>query len=341
MSAPESHSQPKIVMSGMRPTGKLHLGHYMGVLKNWVSLQNDYQCYFSIVDWHALTTQYDRSENIQANILELALDWLSCGINPEKATIYVQSSIPEIAVMHLLMSMLTPVKWLETDPTLKDMVQMLREDGEGIHYGLLGYPNLQTMDILGVLGELVPVGKDQLAHLEISRDLARRFNHQYQCQLFPEPRPLLTEIPMLLGVDGRKMGKSFGNAIYLSDTEDETWTKLKTCITDPARIKRQDPGSPDNCSVIYPYYKAFTNASAQSLAAEECQSAARGCMDCKKILTEQINETLRPIRERRKVLESDPSQVLAILKSSTERARAVHQETLRQMQTVMKIPITC
>jgi tryptophanyl-tRNA synthetase len=197
------------------------------------------------------------------------------------------------------------------------------------------------MDILGVLGELVPVGKDQLAHLEISRDLARRFNHQYQCQLFPEPRPLLTEIPMLLGVDGRKMGKSFGNAIYLSDTEDETWTKLKTCITDPARIKRQDPGSPDNCSVIYPYYKAFTNASAQSLAAEECQSAARGCMDCKKILTEQINETLRPIRERRKVLESDPSQVLAILKSSTERARAVHQETLRQMQTVMKIPITC
>jgi tryptophanyl-tRNA synthetase len=324
----------KTVMSGMRPTGKLHLGHYMGVLKNWVALQDEYTCYFSIADWHALTTQYDRSENIQENIHQMALDWLSCGIAPEKATFYVQSAIPEIAVMHLLMSMLTPVKWLETDPTLKDMVAMLKED---LSYGLLGYPTLQTMDILGVLGELVPVGKDQLAHLEISRDLARRFNHQYQTQLFPEPRPLLTEVPLLLGLDGRKMGKSFDNAIFLSDSADVTQAKIKTAVTDKNRVKRQDPGNPQDCEVVFPYYQVFADEAARNLADKECRTAERGCMDCKKILTEWVNETLRPIRERRAELEKDPETVRQILKAGNEHSRQVHQETLRQMKAAMRL----
>lgn len=318
----------------MRPTGRLHLGHYMGVLNNWMKLQHDYTCYFSIADWHALTTQYDKTENIRDNIYEMALDWLACGLEPEKATLFVQSTIPEIAELHLLLSMLTPVKWLETDPTLKDMVQMVHED---LSYGLLGYPVLQTVDILSVLGEFVPVGRDQLAHLEISRDIARRFNHIYGAQLFPEPKPLLTEVPMLMGLDGRKMGKSYGNAIFLADSAEETWQKVRTAITDPARVKRDTPGNPDNCEVVFQYYKVFASQEVTALASTECQSAARGCMDCKKILAEIINETFRPLRERREVFAADRSQVETILKLGSEKAREACFNTLIQVRKLMKL----
>lgn len=321
-------------MSGMRPTGRLHLGHYVGVLKNWVRLQEEYQCFFSIVDWHALTTQYDDTQALKENVISLALDWLATGIDPQKATIYLQSQIPEIAELHLLFSMVTPNKWVETDPTLKDMVKMLHED---LTYGLLGYPILQTADILSVKGELVPVGKDQLAHLEISRDIATRFNHMYQLPLFPTPKPLLTETPLLPGLDGRKMGKSYGNAIYLADTAEETWQKLKQGITDPARIKRTDPGNPEHCEVIYPYYQVFAKTAAQALAAEECRTAARGCMDCKKILADIINTELAPLRERRAQWAQDLGQVEQILKEGSLKAREVCHQTLQETRQAMRL----
>lgn len=333
---PESEKklENKSVMSGMRPTGRLHLGHYIGVLKNWIHLQELYDCYFMIADWHALTTQYEETSQLQENIVEMAVDWLAVGLDPQKATIYVQSSIPEIAELHLLLGMLTPNKWVETDPTLKDMVQMLHED---LTYGLLGYPVLQTSDILVMRGELVPVGKDQLAHLEISRDIARRFNHCYRTELFKEPQPLLTETPLLIGLDGRKMGKSYGNGIFLSDTEDEVWSKVKTAVTDPARIRRSDPGNPEACEVVFPYYQIFADSDAITAAAEECRTAKRGCMDCKKILNEAVMETLRPIRERRKLFEGDRAQVLALLAEGQEKARANASETLRLVRTAMKL----
>ncbi len=323
-----------VVMSGMRPTGKLHLGHYMGVLRNWVDLQARYPCFFSIADWHALTTKYDDTDALRANIIDMALDWLAVGIDPQKATMYVQSSIPEIAEMHLLLSMITPAKWVQTDPTLKDMVAMLHED---LSYGLLGYPVLQTVDILSVKGGQVPVGKDQLAHLEISRDIARRFNHLYHTDLFAEPRPLLTETPLLIGLDGRKMGKSYNNAIFLSDSADETWAKIKGAVTDIKRVKRSDPGVPEDCAVVYPYYQAFADAPSIALAAQECRTAARGCMDCKKTLAEFIEQQLRPIRERRAMYAADLGQVERLLKEGSQKARAVCQQTLSEMKTVMKL----
>ncbi len=321
-------------MSGMRPTGRLHLGHYVGVLKNWITLQHQYQSFFSIADWHALTTKYDETQGLNGHILDVALDWLGAGVDPVVATVFVQSQVPEVAELHLLLSMLTPKKWVETDPTLKDMVQMLHED---LNYGLLGYPILQTADILSVKAHLVPVGKDQLAHLEISRDIVTRFNHLYQVELFPAPQPLLTETPMLPGVDGRKMGKSYGNAIYLSDTEEETWQKIKQGITDPARIKRTDPGNPLECEVIYKYYEVFAPSDVQALAAEECRTAARGCMDCKRILADVINAQLRPMRERRQALAEDLGQVRQILKDGSEKAREECRQTLQEVRSAMKL----
>ncbi len=334
MNASIESATPKRVMSGMRPTGRLHLGHYVGVLKNWVQLQHQYQCHFSIVDWHALTTKYDDTSTLNDNIINLALDWLAAGINPETALIYVQSQVPEIAELHLLLSMITPNKWVETDPTLKDMVKMLHED---LTYGLLGYPILQAADILSVKGDLVPVGKDQLAHLEIARDIVTRFNNLYDTQVFPSPKPLLTETPLLPGVDARKMGKSYGNAIYLSDSEDETWAKLKPGITDPARIKRTDPGQPENCEVIYKYYQVFVPQEGQTLAAEECRSATRGCMDCKKILAEFINEELKPLRQRRIELAKDIGQVQQILERGSAQAKDVCSQTLQDVRKAMKL----
>ncbi len=338
MSSASNQVQHKRVMSGMRPTGKLHLGHYVGVLRNWVELQHQYECYFSIVDWHALTTQYDNTEMLQENILNVALDWLASGIDTQKATVFIQSQVPEIAELHLLFSMVTPNKWVETDPTLKDMVTMLRDGvNADLTYGLLGYPILQAADILSVKGSLVPVGKDQLAHLEIARDIVTRFNHTYQSQVFVPPQPLLTQTPLLPGLDGRKMGKSYGNAIYLSETEDETWAKLKQGITDPARIKRTDPGNPENCEVIYKYYQVFASAEAQALAADECRTAARGCMDCKKILLDFVMEEMRPLRERRQALANDLGYVHQLLREGTEKARATCQDTMREVRSVMKL----
>lgn len=321
-------------MSGMRPTGRLHLGHYVGVLKNWLALQDQYACYFMVADWHALTTKYRDAREVPGDTLEMLKDWLAVGIKPEAATMYVQSHIPAISELTVLLGMLTPVKWVETDPTLKDMVAMMREKDSSVelHYGLLGYPILQTADILTMRGELVPVGKDQEAHLEVSRDIARRFNHIYGDlngqPLFPEPRPLFTEQPVLLGLDGRKMGKSFNNGIYLGDTADQAWDKLKKAVTDPGRVRRDDPGNPDACQTIFPYYKVFAPTEEVELTRQECSTGTRGCMDCKKRLHGLMNEQLEPIRERRAELDNNTDVLQDILRTGEVKANETANATM-------------
>jgi len=330
-----SSAQPALttIMSGMRPTGKLHIGHYLGVLTNWLKLQEQYACYFMIADWHALTTRYDRSAELTEHTLQMLIDWLAVGIDPKKAVLYCQSDIPEIAQLHLIFSMLTPLPWVQGDPTLKDMVKQLHED---LNYGLLGYPVLQSADILIMQAEGVPVGRDQLAHLEITRDIARRFNHVTGSSVFPEARPLLTDTPLIAGLDGQKMGKSNNNAIFLSDTEDETWQKLRTALTDTGRVKRDDKGNPDNCPVVFPYYGLFADAATIATTDAECRQAARGCMDCKKGLAERINETLRPIRERGKTFAGDTAQLIQILRDGRKQARDRASETVLKVRQAMQ-----
>jgi tryptophanyl-tRNA synthetase len=330
-----------IVMSGMRSTGSLHLGHYMGVLKNWVALQHQHPCYFMVADWHALTTKYDDTVGIPNFRIETVLDWLAAGLEPEKCVIYIQSEIPEIAELHLLLSMMIPVKWLETDPTLKDMITLKKAGeagaGEELNYGLLGYPVLQTADILTVGGSLVPVGKDQLAHLEISRDIARRFNHVVGSPVFQEPRPLLTDTPLLLGLDGRKMSKSYNNTVYLKESADETWLKIKTAITDANRLRKTDAGNPQACVAVYPWYEIFASSTEQAVVAEECRAGLRGCMDCKKQLAERVNETMKPLRERRKLFETDLGAVNTILVSGQEKAQHQAVQTLETVRSVLNL----
>lgn len=325
----------KRVMSGMRPTGRLHLGHYLGVLKNWLALQNEYECYFMVADWHALTTKYDQTDVLQDHIIEMVLDWLAVGIDPTKAHMYVQSHIPEEAELHLLFSMFTPHNWVERDPTLKDMVKMLSDD---LSYGLLGYPILQTVDIISVLGELVPVGKDQEAHLEISRQITRRFNRLYKTDLLPEPRPLFTDVPTLVGLDGNKMGKSANNGIFISDTEDETAKKIKKkAITDTNRVRRDDPGNPENCAAVFQWYKAFASKETVEHTETECRAGSRGCGDCKKMLTELINEELRPIRQRRAEYAADRGQVIQILNKGAEHTRGEARRVLNLVKRSMHL----
>lgn len=329
----------KRIMSGMRPTGRLHLGHYFGALLNWVEFQGRYESYFSIVDWHALTTKYQDSREVPNNIWEIALDWLAVGIDPEQATVYAQSAVPEIAEIHLLLSMVTPQNWVEREPTLKDMVRMLAQDEEEARekatYGLLGYPVLMTADILTFKGELVPVGKDQESHLEFARDVARRFNHIYNVDFFPEPKPEFTATPLLKGLDGAKMGKSYGNDIKIADTEDETIKRVKQMITDRTRIAKSDPGHTDLCEVPWPWYQVFADDDLKQVVKTECESAMIGCVDCKKRLAGLINDRFRPFRERREKLAKDPDTIKKIIAHGNEKARKVARQTLTEMQEVM------
>ena len=280
----EKIQEKKNLVSGMRATGKLHLGHYMGVLKNWITFQNSnkYNCFFFVADWHSLTTKYSETSELRKNIIEVTKDFLAAGLDPEKSCVYVQSWVPQIAELHLLFSMLTPNNWLEGAPTLKDLVKAAQNSQiSELTYGMLGYPVLQSADILAFKASLVPVGKDQESHLEIARDIARRFNHTFKTDLMPEPKALFTETSLLLGVDGCKMSKSFKNDIKLSATEDETLKQVKAMITDIERKKRDDKGSTDRCQVPFGYYKIFTNEQTQAQVKTECESAQRGCMDCK------------------------------------------------------------
>lgn len=335
------------IMSGMRPTGKLHIGHYMGVLKNWLVLQHEYDCFFAIADWHALTTKYDKTGDFVENVRNVALDWFSSGIDPEKSTVYLQSLVPETAELHLYLSMITPQNWVERDPTLKDMVKILRKDNTDdqtpeslnglLSYGLLGYPVLMTADILMFNAMYVPVGVDQIAHLEISRDITRRFNNTYNTDFFNEPKPKLTEIPLLKGLDGQKMGKSFNNDIKISDTEEETSKKIMKAITDRTRIKKTDPGHPDLCEVVCPYYKIFADEKTQEEQIKNCQTASWGCAECKKELAELVNKYFRDIRLKRKELESNIDFVDKAIKEGSEKARIVANQTLKEVKSIMKM----
>jgi tryptophanyl-tRNA synthetase len=328
----------KRIMSGMRPTGKLHLGHYFGALQNWVELQAKYESFFSIVDWHALTTQYESTKEIKNNVIEIVLDWLCVGIDPERATIYVQSAVPEIAQLHLILSMFAPHNWVERDPTLKDLVKVLAanesEAWEKVSYGLLGYPVLQTADILAVKADLVPVGKDQEAHLEFARDLARRFNHITGVDFFPEPKPEFTATPRLKGVDGQKMSKSYNNDIKIADTEGDTNHRIKQMVTDRTRIAKSDPGHTDLCEVPWLWYQVFPKE-LQAQVKQECESATIGCVDCKTRLAQNINQYFASYRAKRAELAQRPEKVIEILRYGNQKARTVARQTLTDVYEIL------
>lgn len=329
------------ILSGMRPTGRLHLGHYFGALLNWVEFQHSHESFFTIVDWHALTTKYQNTKEIKNNIWEIVLDWLCVGIDPDVATIFVQSAVPETAELHLVLSMFTPQNWVEREPTLKDMVKMLasneEEAKEKVTYGLLGYPVLQTADILVVRGGLVPVGRDQESHLEFARDVARRFNHLCKVDYFPEPKPKFTPTPVLKGIDGQKMGKSYNNDIKIADTEEDTIKKVKQMITDRTRIAKSDPGHTDLCEVPWPMYQVVRPDLTRQVK-QECESAEIGCVACKSRLGESVNEFLAPFRERRRELEKDPERVRKIIEHGNIKARKEAKKTMDDVYEIMGLP---
>lgn len=317
----------KRILSGMRPTGKLHLGH-LSVLENWVSLQKEYECYFFVADWHALTTSFENSSVIKGFTHDLVLDWLSVGIDPEQSVIFVQSDIKEHAELHLLYSMITPLSWLERCPTFKDQVEQLGKEGKDIStYGFLGYPLLQAADILIYQADAVPVGKDQIPHVELTREVARRFNFMFKKDVFPEPEALMAEVPQLPGVDKRKMSKSYHNDIAINASTDEINEKVRMMITDPARIKKDDPGHPEEC-IVYTYH-SFYNKNEVSEIENNCRQGKIGCVACKKIIAAKLDQYIAPIREKRAELEQNPHIVEEILIAGAEKARKRASETMK------------
>lgn len=322
----------KRVFSGMRPTGRLHLGHLFGALESWVQLQQTHQCIYGVVDWHALTTDYEEPSKVSDNTLEIVLDWLAVGLDPNLSILMVQSQVLEHAELHLLFSMITPIAWLERVPTYKEQRQQLSSKDLST-YGFLGYPLLQAADILVYKGDVVPVGEDQLSHIELTREVARRFNHLYG-PVFPEPQALLTKTPKLPGTDGRKMSKSYGNEIQLAASPDEVKVKIMNMMTDPARKRRSDPGNPDVCPV-FDYHKVFTGADRRSVIDRECRTAAIGCVDDKKILLENVLKVLEPISERRQQWARDPDTVRDILKDGNRRARQIAAATMEEVRSAI------
>jgi len=318
----------------MRPTGPLHLGNFMGALENWVRLQDSYECFFSIVDWHSLTTDYADPSEIRENVIEVATDWLAAGLDPARSTLFIQSRVPEHAELHLLLSMVVPVPWLERVPTYKEQQQQLQEKDLST-YGFLGYPVLQTADIIIYKAAAVPVGEDQAPHIELSREIVRRFGKFYG-PVFPEPQTLLTEAKRIPGTDGRKMSKSYGNAVYMKDDPETIRQKIRPMVTDPARKRRTDPGNPDVCPV-FDLHKAFSPAETQAWSAEGCRTAGIGCLDCKGRLIDHLLERLAPVHARRPDLASRPDTVWDILLEGSKRARAVAQATMDEVRAAMKI----
>jgi tryptophanyl-tRNA synthetase len=320
------------VLSGMQSSGKVHLGNLVGALQNWVRLQDKYECYYFIADWHALTTGYSNPSAIRESVRDLLINFLAVGLDPEKCTIFVQSRILEHAELHLLLSMITPLGWLERVPTYKEKQQELKERDLST-YGFLGYPLLQTADIIIYRAKHVPVGVDQVPHLEISREIARRFNNLYG-EVFPEPEALLTEFPKVPGVDGRKMSKSYNNAIYLSDSPQEVEQKIRTMATDPARVKRTDRGTPD-LSPVFQLHKIFSSREEQDRVAEGCRAAGIGCIDCKKVLIRNVFRVLEPIWARRAELLNNPTRLRKIVDHGNEKARKAAQETMALVRDAM------
>ncbi|MET0517535.1 MAG: tryptophan--tRNA ligase [Burkholderiaceae bacterium] len=321
------------VLSGMRPTGALHLGHYHGALKNWVRLQATHDCFYFVADWHALTTHYQDREEIERNVYDMVVDWLAAGIDPEQATLFIQSRLPEHAELFTLLAMSTPSSWLERIPSYKDQVEKNRELAT---YGFLGYPLLQAADILIYKAGFVPVGEDQTAHVEVTREVARRFNRIYSPAqaILPEPQALLTETSRLSGLDGQKMSKSAGNAIAMRDAPAVVEHKIRTMATDPQRVRRSDAGEPSRCPV-WPLHQLYTDAATCADLAAGCRTAGIGCLDCKQPLIEAIQQEQAPWRERANEYLANPKQVHWIVEVGAERARAVARKTLREVRSAM------
>jgi tryptophanyl-tRNA synthetase len=394
--------QPQRVLSGMRPTGRLHLGHHHGVLKNWIQLQHVYECFFFVADWHALTTHYEDPSIIEQNVWELVIDWLAAGVDPAHAVLFIQSRVPEHAELHLLLSMITPLGWLERVPTYKDQQEALRDKDLGT-YGFLGYPLLQSADILMYRAGMVPVGEDQVAHVELTREVARRFNHLYGREpdyeeraeeavkkmgkkgakmyrelrtaytergehdalekaraliegqqnislgdrerlfgylegggriILPEPQPLLTPAAKMPGLDGRKMSKSYDNTIALREDPAEVEKKLRTMPTDPARVRRTDPGDPEKCPV-WQLHLVYSDEDKRKWVVEGCTSAGIGCLDCKQPVIDAVLEELEPIQARAKELAADPQTVRDIVDDGCRRAHDIAEDTMEEVRRFM------
>jgi tryptophanyl-tRNA synthetase len=342
------------VLSGMRSTGKLHLGNYVGALQNWVGMQEMYQCFFFIADWHALTTDYADTSQVKENSLEVMLDWLAAGLDPERSTLFIQSHVPQHAELHLLFSMITPLGWLERVPTYKEQRENIKDKDLGT-YGFLGYPLLQSADILIYKADYVPVGEDQVPHVELTREVARRFNGFYprsgetagadadnatrrRVYVFSEPKPLLTPAAKLPGTDGRKMSKSYGNTILLTDPEPVVRQKLKTMVTDPARVRRNDPGNPEVCPVG-DLHKIFSGRETIEKVWEGCRSAGIGCIECKGWASDALVQVLAPLQERRRKYEVNPKLAWDILEAGSQKARAHAEATMREVRQAMHMSL--
>lgn len=345
-----SQTPTEIVLSGMRSTGPIHLGNYFGAVKNWVELQDRYRCYYFAADWHALTSEYADPSDVAENTFQAVADWIAAGLDPERSVIFIQSMVPEHAELHLLFSMLTPLGWLERVPTYKEQIANI-ENRDLATYGFLGYPVLQTADILIYRGNFVPVGEDQASHLELSREIARRFNHLYGGApkkgvreghegeaegkiILPEPKALFTPVPKVPGIDGRKMSKSYGNAIYLSDPPEVVNKKCMEMFTDPQRLRRKDPGRPEVCN-LFNFHQLISPPELQEKVALECRAAQIGCVDDKKLLAARMNEFLTPFRERREALLADRDTLTDILVEGSREARRRARETMELVREAM------
>src|SRR5438309_7211438 len=326
--------QPRRVVSGMRPTGRLHLGHYQGAVKNWIEISRKAECFFFSADWHALTSEYKDTSNIAEAQREMFADWIAAGLDPERCTLFIQSHVKQHAELYLLLSMIAPLGWLERVPTYKEQQEQLKEKDLNT-YGFLGYPVLQTADVAIYGADAVPVGQDQVAHLELSREIVRKFNHHYGPVLV-EPHPYLTDVPKILGLDGRKMSKSYGNAVELGEDPESARKRIMVAVTDPARKRRHDPGHPEICP-IYWLHRAYSPPERVELVDRECRSAGIGCVDCKKMLLENLLPVLEKHRAARAALERQPGQVDALVRLGTEKARKVAEETMQTVRAAMKL----
>jgi len=324
----------KRIVSGMRPTGKLHLGHVHGALNNWRTLQEDYQCFYFIADWHALTSEYEHPEIIKETTKDIIIDWISVGLDPEKSVFFIQSSIKEHAELHLIFTMVTPLSWLERNPTYKEQLKEMAQRNL-YTYGFLGYPVLQAADILMYKAHGVPVGEDQSPHVELTREIARRFNHFYS-NVFPLPEVLLTPEAKILGIDRRKMSKGYDNAIFISDSKEVIEKKVDEMITDPQRARRSDPGRPGYCNV-FTFHELYTDKETVKEIDESCRKATIGCVDCKRIMAASLNRSLEPIREKRKELEANPRTIATIIEEGNRKARKIAKSTMKEVREAVKI----
>ena len=322
------------VFSGARPTGRQHLGNYLGAIKNYVALQDDYDCVYCIVDVHALTT-VETTQHLRQNTTEMVLDWLAAGIRPEETIVFVQSHVPEVMELHTYLSMVTQFGKLTDLPTFKEKV---RQQPENVNYGLLGYPVLMTADIVLYKSDIVPVGIDQAPHLEFAREIVRSFNYRYHCNVLVEPQAKHTEIPKVIGIDGKdKMSKSLNNHIELASTPEETTARVREMVTDPARMKRTDPGNPDVCNV-YTMHKIFSPQEDVEMVNVECRRAGIGCVDCKKLLAKNMNASLEPFRASRAEFASKPGYVTEVLNDGAGRARVIAEQTMKEVREAIQLP---